>query len=186
MSLKRIVVLWIVLMACGTVKRGTIPWEERKKAPPKVVEQKPTTKPALASTANASSASKALSKDEKKMKELLDRAYIDWKGVPYVLGGSGYSGVDCSSFMQIVLHDYFEIKIPRVTADQIKVGKSVKKKNIKIGDLVFFRTGKKTLHVGIMINNEQFLHASTSSGVMISALQQRYWSDAYLTTRRVF
>ena len=84
------------------------------------------------------------------------------------------------------LFPYFEIKIPRVTADQIRVGKSVKKKNIKIGDLVFFRTGKKTLHVGIMINNEQFLHASTSSGVMISALQQRYWSDAYLTTRRVF
>jgi len=62
---------------------------------------------------------------------------------------------------------------------------SLKKNNIKIGDLVFFRTGKKTMHAGIMINDQQFMHASTSSGVMISALQERYWSDAYLTTRRV-
>jgi len=107
------------------------------------------------------------------------------KGVPYLLGGNGYDGIDCSAFLQIVFADYFDIKLPRVTADQIKVGKSVKKNNIKIGDLVFFRTGKKTMHAGIMINDQQFMHASTSSGVMISALQERYWSDAYLTTRRV-
>ncbi len=51
--------------------------------------------------------------------------------------------------------------------------------------MVFFKTGRNTFHVGVMINTEQFMHASTSSGVIISNIQNRYWADAYLTARRV-
>ena len=129
--------------------------------------------------------SETLSKGEKNIQESLGVAFKDWKGVPYVLGGMGYNGVDCSSFMQIVFEDYFGLKLPRNTRDQIKVGKSVKQKSITLGDLVFFQTGKNTLHVGVMVNNREFMHASTSSGVMISGLQEKYWSDRYLTARRI-
>ena len=190
MSIKHLLLVGVLFASCGILKRGTIPWEERaNKAEIESSDVEPTlseVKPEVALTTSASTpASRALSKDEKRLRSILDEAFKDWKGVPYLLGGNGYDGIDCSAFLQIVFADYFDIKLPRVTADQIKVGKSVKKNNIKIGDLVFFRTGKKTMHAGIMINDQQFMHASTSSGVMISALQERYWSDAYLTTRRV-
>jgi len=183
MLFKYLLLVWLFFASCGLVKRGTIPWEKRAEKEVKK-EMEVVSKP-VASISTSTVNSRALSKDEKKLRGKLDEAFKDWQGVPYVLGGNGYDGVDCSSFLQIVFADYFEVKLPRVTADQIKTGKSVKKNNIRIGDLVFFKTGKRTMHAGVMINDQQFMHASTSSGVMISALQERYWSDAYLTTRRV-
>tara|TARA_R110002124_G_scaffold45693_1_gene137922 strand:+ start:25012 stop:25566 length:555 start_codon:yes stop_codon:yes gene_type:complete len=183
MSVKQLLILWVLVSACGMVKRGTIPWEERVEK--NVVQKERENKKPPTAISVSITESSALSKDEKKLRSKLDEAFKDWQGVPYVLGGNGYDGVDCSSFLQIVFADYFEVELPRVTTDQIKSGKSVKKNNIRIGDIVFFKTGKKTLHAGVMINDQQFMHASTSSGVMISALQERYWSDAYLTTRRV-
>lgn len=175
-----IIITGILVSSCGIVKRGTIPWEERSK--------KETSRPPLAvsvATIPATSTSTRLSKGEKEIKSSLDLAFKDWKGVPYVLGGTGYNGVDCSSFMQIVFADYFEIELPRNTREQMKEGSSVKKNKIRLGDIIFFKTGRDSYHVGVMINNEQFLHASTSSGVMISGIQERYWANAYLTTRRI-
>ena len=179
-TLQIFILFGILTSSCGIVKRGTIPWEEREKK--EIVESaiaaSRVPNPELVNTGR-------LSKDEKAIKSSLDLAFKDWKGVPYVLGGSGYNGVDCSSFMQIVFADYFEIELPRNTREQMKEGASVKRNKIRLGDMVFFKTGRTTYHVGVMINNEQFLHASTSSGVMISGLQERYWTDAYLTTRRI-
>jgi cell wall-associated NlpC family hydrolase len=183
MSVKHLLLLWVLFTACGMVKRGAIPWEERAKKV-EVEKTEESVRPE-ATISVATMESTALSKDEKKVRSKLDEAFKDWKGVPYLLGGNGYDGVDCSAFLQIVFADYFDVKLPRVTVDQMKVGKSVKKNNIRIGDLVFFKTGRKTMHAGVMINDQQFMHASTSSGVMISALQERYWNDTYLTTRRV-
>jgi cell wall-associated NlpC family hydrolase len=187
MSVKHLLLIWVLFAACGMVKRGAIPWEERaKKAEVEKIEESVRPEVAISVSSSAPAIeSTALSKDEKKLRSKLDEAFKDWKGVPYLLGGNGYDGVDCSAFLQIVFADYFEVKLPRVTVDQMKVGKSVKKNNIRIGDLVFFKTGRKTMHAGVMINDQQFMHASTSSGVMISALQERYWNDTYLTTRRV-
>lgn len=183
MSVKHLLLLWLLFASCGLVKRGTIPWEKGANKITTQKEKKSNTTSVAIVTSTVES--RELSKDEKKLRAKFDEAFKDWKGVPYVLGGNGYNGVDCSSFLQIVFADYFNIQLPRVTADQIKTGKSVKKNNIRIGDIVFFETGKKIMHAGVMINDQQFMHASTSSGVMISALQERYWSDAYLTTRRV-
>lgn len=177
-----IVTLVLVALSCGVVKRGTVPWEIQTKTEPVLTDKVTDQPPAAGITVTDS---ELLSKSEKKIKESLEIAYKDWQGVPYVLGGTGYEGVDCSSFMQIVFEDYFGIKLPRNTKDQIKVGKSVKQKGIRLGDLVFFKTGKNTLHVGVMVNSQEFMHASTSSGVMISGLQERYWAERYLTTRRV-
>ncbi len=177
-----IITLMLAATSCGVVKKGTIPWDKKPETKP-VVADKGGERPAAAGITVADS--ELLSKSEKKTKESLEIAYKDWQGVPYVLGGTGYDGVDCSSFMQIVFEDYFGLKLPRNTKDQIKVGKSVKQKGIKLGDLVFFKTGKNTLHVGVMVNGQEFMHASTSSGVMISGLQERYWAERYLTARRV-
>ena len=117
--------------------------------------------------------------------DALNQAHIDWKGTPYILGGSGIGGVDCSSFTQIVFSDYFGVELPRNTRQQIRVGNSIRRSFMRPGDLVFFKTGRNLLHVGIVMDNERFLHASVSSGVMISNLRQRYWATKYLASRRI-
>lgn len=169
--------------SCGMLKRGSVPWE----SPGKVTSaKKPASRkpPAAISTAVLPAPEK-LSRSERDMRNALDLALKDWQGVPYVLGGSGYTGVDCSSFMQIVFEDYFQISLPRTTREQMKLGKSIRKNKIRMGDLVFFKTGRNLYHVGVMVDEKRFLHASTSSGVMISDLGQSYWQRNYLTTRRV-
>lgn len=116
---------------------------------------------------------------------LLHQAHQEWKGTPYVLGGSGINGVDCSSFMQHLFDEYFGLDLPRNTKQQLQEGISVRRRYIRPGDLIFFRTGRDLLHVGVAMDNGRFLHASVSSGVKISRLNQQYWASRYLTTRRL-
>jgi len=115
----------------------------------------------------------------------LMQAYREWKGTPYVLGGASSRGVDCSSFVRIVFDNYFGIEVPSNTRTQLNAGTSIRRLSLRTGDLVFFRTCRKTLHVGIITEGKDFLHASTSKGVMISNLKEYYWSSRYLAARRV-
>ena len=102
--------------------------------------------------------------------------YADWKGVRYRLGGSTKKGIDCSGFVQRTL---------RSTYEQQEMGKSVSRSNLRTGDLVLFRAGSTGRHVGIYIGNNQFVHASTSSGVIISSMNEPYWKKRYNEARRV-
>ncbi|SHE57427.1 lipoprotein Spr/probable lipoprotein NlpC [Fodinibius roseus] len=115
----------------------------------------------------------------------LMQAYREWKGTPYRLGGASESGVDCSMFINIVFADYFDMDLPTNTRTQLNVGEGVRRTAVRTGDLIFFRTGRNRLHVGIMVDREEFLHASTSRGVTISELSREYWANRYLAARRV-
>lgn len=111
------------------------------------------------------------------------RSYL---GVPYKLGGTTRSGIDCSAFTQIVFKEN-GTSIPRTTGQQYNIGKAVAKSNLQNGDLVFFNTmGRGVSHVGIYIGNNNFIHASTSRGVMISSINDPYyWGSRYLGAKRV-
>jgi cell wall-associated NlpC family hydrolase len=115
----------------------------------------------------------------------LQGSYNQWKGTPYRIGGMTKSGVDCSAFVLIVMRDQFGVRLPRTTEEQLRYGKRVRLNRTRTGDLVFFRTGRKTLHVGIMVDHVRFMHASTSQGVMVSSMNEAYWRDRYLRSRRV-
>lgn len=115
----------------------------------------------------------------------LMESYNKWKGTPYRLGGNSLSGVDCSAFVQIVMRDQFGVQLPRTTDQQLRTGQRVRKNRLRTGDLIYFRTSRTTLHVGIMVDRQRFMHASTSSGVMISSINERYWSRRYIGGRRV-
>ena len=116
---------------------------------------------------------------------LLNSAHLEWAGTPYQLGGNSQSGIDCSAFTKVVFENYFETQIPRHTSEQLQAGNGVRRNFIRPGDLVFFRTARGVLHVGIAMDNDRFLHASVSSGVMISSLRESYWATRYIGTRRV-
>lgn len=130
-------------------------------------------------------ASVTTTSDMGSVKQRLYQAYTRWEGTPYVLGGNGSNGVDCSSFTQIVFNDFFDVSLPRNTSEQLQSGEGIRRRSIRPGDLIFFRTGRSTLHVGIAMEDGDFLHASVSQGVMISNLSESYWAGRYLGARRL-
>jgi cell wall-associated NlpC family hydrolase len=107
-----------------------------------------------------------------------------WQGVPYRMGGLSRQGIDCSGFVHLTYRDLFGIDLPRHTAVQANVGETVPRTALETGDLVFFRTGS-TRHVGIYVDQGMFLHASTSSGVMLSSLSDAYWARRFWRAVRV-
>lgn len=108
-----------------------------------------------------------------------------WEGAPYRLGGSNRNGIDCSAFVQIVMDDALGITLPRTTREQLKFGQKVRPASARLGDLVFFRTGRTTYHVGIILRRDFFMHASTSRGVTIDRLGESYWQERIIQIRRV-
>jgi cell wall-associated NlpC family hydrolase len=98
-----------------------------------------------------------------------------WIGTPYSWGGgttsgpsegfaqgAGITGFDCSSLVQ---HAWAKagVKLPRVTYDQIKVGRGINSKNMgawQPGDLMFPSTG----HVQMYIGNGKVIEAPRTGG----------------------
>lgn len=111
-------------------------------------------------------------------------------GVKYNFGGNDRSGFDCSGLVCTV-YEKNNMKLPRRSEDQGREGSHVSKHHVKPGDLLFFATsgGNKVSHVGIVHSLDRgdikFIHASTSKGVIISSLSEKYWDKAYLFARRV-
>ena len=116
------------------------------------------------------------------------RSYI---GTPYKYGGTTRAGIDCSA---LVYHSYkaAKLNLPRTSQDQAKEGERIAKSNLKVGDILFFATGKKKReinHAGIVSsakNGEiKFIHASTSLGVTESSLSSDYYKKRYRKAKRV-
>lgn len=114
-----------------------------------------------------------------------------YTGTPYRYGGTSRSGMDCSA---LVYHSYYSVGIsmPRISADQSKMGKSIRTNEIKPGDVLFFATGrrkKQVTHSGIVTETSRgdvrFIHSSTSLGVSEDYLSNNYWSKAFLFARRI-
>lgn len=110
-------------------------------------------------------------------------------GVPYAYGGTGPYGFDCSGF---TMHVYanFGVSLAHGATPQLNSGYSVSKSELQPGDLVFFfgtyNTSSAASHVGIYVGGGQFIHASSSRGVIISGLGESYYANRYLAARRVF
>jgi len=107
-----------------------------------------------------------------------------WVGTPYRLGGTTRQGIDCSALVQHVFNDTFRVELPRSTGEQVHQGMPVERDALQPGDLVFFRPPGRYDHVGIYLGEGRFFHASTSRGVMISELDNRYWQRHFWQARR--
>jgi hypothetical protein len=109
----------------------------------------------------------------------------EWYGVPYRYGGSTKSGIDCSAFTCSLMTSVYGITLPRNSKEQYSTTKRIKKDQLTEGDLVFFKTKGRITHVGVYLGNNKFAHASTSSGVMISDLDEAYFSKRYAGSGRI-
>jgi len=108
-------------------------------------------------------------------------------GVPYRFGGnSPRTGLDCSAYVQEV-YGILDVDLPRTARDIYKVGRYVKRNQLSIGDLVFFRTyARYPSHVGIYIGGDKFIHASSRSRkVTIDNINLNYYRKRYIGAKRI-
>jgi probable lipoprotein NlpC len=123
--------------------------------------------------------------DTPAVKKRLYAQFKEWKNTKYRLGGMSRSGVDCSGFVYLTFRSKLGVVLPRSTEFLAELGRSVARHELEAGDLVFFKTGLASRHVGVYLEDGKFLHASTSQGVMISRLSESYWTSAYWKAKRV-
>lgn len=122
--------------------------------------------------------------------KIIDYA-LSFKGVKYKYGGTNKKGMDCSGLMVRAFHKY-GVPIPRTSLAQSKFGHWIDLKKARPGDLLFFATSgssRKISHVGLLTavgkDRIEFVHTSTSEGVTVSSLDERYWYFAFVQARRV-
>lgn len=109
----------------------------------------------------------------------------EWYGTPYRLGGSSKKGIDCSAFVQAVYLSAYAMSVPRTAREQYKYSRIVSATELQEGDLVFFNTRGGVSHVGIYLQNNKFIHASSSQGVTVSDLFEPYYLKRYIGAGRI-
>lgn len=111
------------------------------------------------------------------------QAYL---GKPYSGRSKWEQGFDCSHFTATVFKRYGNTPLPRTVAEQFKAGRAAHFRQLQYGDLVFFKTERNQIsHVGIYIGESRFIHASTSSGVIVSGMDESYWAKRFAGARRI-
>jgi cell wall-associated NlpC family hydrolase len=119
-----------------------------------------------------------------KLATTLARSALRFLGTPYVFGGTSASGFDCSGFVQHV-YAMAGIALPRTADAQYDAGKPAVG-GPRVGDLVFFETYTDGVsHVGVYLGKGEFVHASSSHGVMVSSLSDSYWHARYVGAKRL-
>lgn len=127
---------------------------------------------------------------KKSASDLVDVAR-SFLGIRYTWGGNTReSGLDCSAFVRSV-YQAFGVHLPRVSRDQARVGVSVAYNDMRVGDLLFFKTNKANpdivSHVGIYIGNNKMIHASSSYKQVIEVdLSDSYFQNRLSNIQRIF
>ena len=123
---------------------------------------------------------------------LVTQTAVDAMGTPYVWGGTGSNGFDCSGLIQYAYARH-GITLPRRSVDQAKVGLLVPRQldQLMPGDILTFSAnpGGPVTHVGLYIGDRRFIH-SASDGVRLSLLSQddpngRHWWQRWVGARRM-
>jgi cell wall-associated NlpC family hydrolase len=110
-------------------------------------------------------------------------------GVGYVWAGTTpEEGFDCSGFIYFIMNTVLDNDFPRAIDEQVVSGVFVSREDLRPGDLVFFENTyiEGLSHVGIYLGDGQFVNAGSEwDNVAISDLTQSYWTERYLTARRI-
>lgn len=131
-----------------------------------------------------------LSKEFTSKADLLIEKASQYIGIRYKYGGTTSSGFDCSGLMCTTFEE-IDLSLPRTSIGQANYGEKIAMSDSKKGDLIFFATGRKKRisHVGMIteVNEDdiKFIHASTSSGVMISSTTEPYYASRIIQVNRV-
>ena len=111
----------------------------------------------------------------------------EWMGVPYKYGGCAKDGTDCSCLIQTIYKSVYNKSLYRSASDMHDKNVTIiPVTQVREGDLVFFKIdATKPSHVGIIIKDKYFIHASSSKGVMINSLDEAYYQKYFIDAGRV-
>lgn len=114
---------------------------------------------------------------------------MSFLGVPYTPGGSSVEeGFDCSGFTRRVFELSLGLVLPRRADEQAKDSAlaTVRRDELKPGDLVFFNTMRRTFsHVGIYVGEGKFIHSPrTGATVRMEDMREAYWKKRFTGARR--
>ncbi|MDR6299484.1 C40 family peptidase [Mesonia maritima] len=117
---------------------------------------------------------------------------LTFEGTKYKYGGTTRKGMDCSGLIYVSFQEE-NIQLPRTSRAMSKEGRRLRVNEINVGDLLFFQTNKSRRvinHVGLVVQlvpgEVNFIHSTTSSGVIVSSLNNPYWNKAFVMARRIF
>jgi cell wall-associated NlpC family hydrolase len=105
---------------------------------------------------------------------------LDQVGIPYRFGGTGPGGFDCSGLVQ---YSYSRAgkRLPRTTKQLWTSTEAVGKRELRIGDVLFFSIEGKMSHVGLYLGQRRFVHAPASGrAVSVASLDSPYYRTAFL------
>lgn len=113
-----------------------------------------------------------------------------WIGVPYRNAGRSKRGVDCSGLTKCIYKNVYNINLSPSSQLQLDrdINHRVKKSHLKQGDLVFFserKSAKRISHVGMYLKDGKFIHASSTRGVRVDLLNDKYWRPRWITGGRI-
>ena len=103
-------------------------------------------------------------------------------GDKYVFGAAGMTTWDCSGLTMRAFQNA-GVSLPHSSRAQYSYGKSVKRSELKAGDLVFF--GRPISHVGIYIGGGKMVHAPRSGSRVKIASASNLGRKPYIGARRL-
>ena len=140
------------------------------------------------------SSSKSVVKNNKKPASKVDKIVanaLKYKGVRYKFGGTTKRGMDCSGIVYVAYGSQ-NVILPRISRDMAKRGKKTSLSKVRKGDLVFFKTSRSRRginHVGLVVSNKKgqirFVHATSSRGVIVSSMSEKYWKKAFVKAVKI-
>jgi cell wall-associated NlpC family hydrolase len=127
------------------------------------------------------------SRDAERITSAVVQSALGAVGTPYVWGGTGANGFDCSGLIQYA-YGQQGIGIPRLSTDQLRAGRGVDTRvaTLRPGDILGFsdKAGGKSSHVGLYLGEGEFIHSS-SAGVRRSNLSNPHWQERFIAARRI-
>jgi lipoprotein Spr len=125
--------------------------------------------------------------DENKIENVALYSLIDsWYATPYKYGGCNKDGVDCSNFASVIYREIYQKQLTGSSASIFNQCKVVQKEELQEGDLLFFKVESNTIsHIGVYLQNNKFVHATTKKGVMINDLDEVYYKKYFFKAGRV-
>jgi lipoprotein Spr len=95
------------------------------------------------------------------------------------------AGIDCSAFTAKLLAEVYGLTVARTANEQYKNSERRDLAELVEGDLVFFKKRGRIGHVGLYLGNNYFVHTSVHNGVIISCLEDEYYSKRFVSGGKV-